>query len=203
MRLLPVLFGGLLLGAPTLAVAQTPNAQPSRLRGTVEAIQGDALTVTSRNGERLSVALAPDFSVAGVAKASLADIKAGDYVASTSVRGADGKLHALEVHIFPESMRGRNEGQFPWDLAEGSLMTNATVEGVSRAPEGDVLKVAYKGGEAEVHVGPEVPVVSLIPGDRALIKPGVAVFVAVSKGADGKLSAARMTVETEGVKPPM
>ena len=61
------------------------------------------------------------------AKSSLADIKPGDFVGSAAIKGADGKMHAQEVHIFPEAMRGSNEGHYPWDLKPGSMMTNATV----------------------------------------------------------------------------
>ena len=115
--------------------------------------------------------MAPDFAVSGVVKRSLSDIKAGDYIASTSVREPDGKLRALEVHFLPP---GADEGQFAWDLAPDSLMTNATVAGVAAAPQGQVLRVTYKGQEAEITVPPDVPVVAFVPGDISLVKPGAA-----------------------------
>jgi hypothetical protein len=65
-----------------------------------------------------------------------ADIKAGDYVASTGVKSTDGKIHAIEVRIFPEAARGTGEGQYPWDLMPDSIMTNATVGKVDQAPQG-------------------------------------------------------------------
>ena len=104
--------------------------------------------------------MGPDFAVSGVVKRSLSDIKAGDYIASTSVRERDGKLRALEVHYLPP---GAGEGQFAWDLAPDSLMTNATVAGVATAPQGQVLRVTYKGQEAEITVPPDVPVVAFVP----------------------------------------
>jgi hypothetical protein len=151
----------------------------------------------------VTIGLAPNFTVLGVAKRSLSDIKAGDYVASTSAKGADGKLHAIEIHIFPEEMRGVGEGQRPWDLVPDSLMTNATVSGLTAAPQGQVLKVAYKGGEAEVIVAPDTPIVTYVSGDAGLLKPGAAVFVIAQQKADGSLTAARVTAEKDGVKPPM
>ena len=120
------------------ALAQTPEGPPARIRGTVDRLEGQTLIVRTSAGQSVPVTMAPDFAVSGVVRRSLSDIKAGDYIASTSVRGADGKLRALEVHFLPP---GANEGQFAWDLAPDSLMTNATVAGVAAAPQGQVLKV--------------------------------------------------------------
>lgn len=99
-------------------------------------------------------------------------------------------------------MRGVGEGQRPTDLAPNSLMTNATVSGVAAAPQGHMLKVSYKGGEAEVIVGPETPIVTYVPGDASL-KPGAAIFCVAQKKPDGTLTATRVTAEKDGVKPPM
>jgi hypothetical protein len=134
------------------SAAQSPSA---RIRGTVEKLDGQTLMVKSRDGESVSIALAPNFTVRAVVAKTVADIKPGDFVASTSVKGPDGKLRAIEVHILPESLRGiAREGQFPWDLAPDSLMTNATAAQITSAPEGQVIKVTYKDGEAEVSIPP-------------------------------------------------
>ena len=163
------LFVGIL---PALqAAAQAPPASdgtPTRIRGTIEKFDGETLAVQSREGQQVTIGLAPNYSVVGVAKRTLSDIKAGDYVASTSVKGPDGNLHALEIHIFPEAMRGVGEGQRPHDLVPNSLMTNATVSGITAAPQGQMLKVIYKGGEAEVIVAPDTPIVTYVPGDTSL-----------------------------------
>ncbi len=134
------------------AAAQNP---PTRIRGTVEKLDGQTLMVKSRDGQSLPIALAPDFTVRAVVAKTIADIKPGDFVASTSVKGPDGKLRAIEVHILPESLRGvAREGQFPWDLVPDSLMTNATAAQITSAPQGQVIKVTYKDGEAEVTIPP-------------------------------------------------
>jgi hypothetical protein len=175
----------------------------TRRRASVDKLDGQALTVKSRDGQQLTVTLAPNVAVAYLVKQNLADIKAGDFVASTSMKGTDGKNHSVELRIFPEAMRGLGEGQYAWDLAPESLMTNATVSGVTGAPQGQTLKVAYKGGDSELVVGPDTPIFGYGSGDMSLLKPGAAVFIVAQKQPDGSLSAARVTAEKDGVKPPM
>lgn len=186
------------------ALAQTPPAgTPTRIRGTVDKLDGQNLMVKSRDGQTLTIELAANVVVITLVKKSIADIKAGDYVASTGVKGTDGKIHAVEVRIFPEAARGTGEGQYPWDLMPDSIMTNATVGKIDQAPQGPVLHVTFKGTESEFTVGPDVPVLANGPGDISLLKPGVAVFVIALKHEDGKLTSARLYAEKDGVKPPM
>jgi hypothetical protein len=194
------LFGVFFALATFPALAQAPEGTPTRIRGTVEKLEGQTMTVKTQAGQEVPVTMAPNFAVTGVEKRSLSDIKTGDYIASTSVRGPDGRLRALEVHFLPP---GAGEGQFAWDLAPDSLMTNATVAGVAAAPQGQVLRVTYKGQEAEITVPPDVPVVAFVPGDATLVKPGAAVFIFGQKKPDGSVSATRATLEKNGVKPPM
>src|SRR6516225_2967725 len=199
------LFAGALITLMALPAAaqNTPEGTPTRIRGTVEKLDGQILAVKSRDGQQLTIALAPNFTVSAVVKKSLADIKAGDYVGAAWTKGTDGKLHAIEVLIFPEALRGAGEGERPWDLTPDSLMTNATVSGISGAPQGQTLKVTYKGGESEIVVAPNTPIVTFAPGDASLLKPGAAIITAASKQADGSLTASRVTAEKDGVKPPM
>jgi hypothetical protein len=188
-----------LLALPALAEGPTQTI----VRGTVEKLDGRTLVVNARNGQQVTIALTPNFTVTAVVKKTPADIKEGDYVAATSVKGEDGKRYALEVHIFPEPMRGLNEGQKPWDLAPNSVMTNATVTGIASAPRGEVIKVGYKGGETAVVVQPDTPVVTFAPSDVNLLQHGVAVFAIAMKRPDGSLLANSVTAEKAGVKPPM
>ena len=199
------LFAGAVIALLALPAAaqQAPQGTPTRIRSTVEKLDGQALTVKSREGQQLTVALAPNVTVAYLVKKSLADIKSGDFVASTSTKGTDGKNHSVELRIFPEAMRGLGEGQYAWDLAPESLMTNATVAGVTNAPQGQTLKVTYKGGESELVVGPDTPIFGYGSADTSLLKPGAAIFIVALKKDDGTLSAARVTAEKDGVKPPM
>lgn len=194
------LMGACVALASVPAFAQAPEGTPTRIRGTVERLEGQTLLVKTQAGQEIPVTLALNFTVTGVEKRSLSEIKAGDYVASTSVRGPDGKLRALEVHFLPP---GAGEGQFAWDLAPDSLMTNATVAGVAATPQGQVLKVTYKGQEAEITVPPGAPVVAIVPGDVSLVKPGASIFIFGQRKPDGSVSATRVTLEKDGVKPPM
>ena len=199
------LFAGALIALLALpAAAQNPpQGTPTRIRGTVEKLDGQALTVKSREGQELTITLAPNVTVAYLVKKSLGDIKAGDFVATTSSKGTDGKNHSVELRIFPEAMRGLGEGQYAWDLMPDSLMTNATVAGITGAPQGQTLKVTYKGSESEIVVGPDTPIFGYGTGDTSLLKPGAAIFIVALKAPEGSLSASRVTAEKDGVKPPM
>jgi hypothetical protein len=187
------------------ALAQTtPTSTPIRVRGTVEKLDGQNLTVKSRDGQSLTIALAANVIVSYLTKKTVADIKTGDFVASTGAKGTDGKLHAIEVRIFPENLRGVGEGQYPWDLKPDSIMTNATVGTITKSPQGNVLKVSYKGAESEFTIDPDTPVYgTATDGDTRLLKPGAAVFVIAQKQDDGKLASSRLYVEKDGIKPSM
>ena len=201
MRLTSLLAGAFLALIVQPAVAQ--EGTPMRIRGTVEKLDGQTLIVKSRENQQLAVTLADDLSVSAVAKADLADIKPGDYIGSAAVKGTDGKLHAQEVLIFPEAARGAGEGHRPWDLTPDSTMTNATVAEVVDVAKGRLLKLKYKGGENEIEVPMEAPIVTLMPGDRSLLQPGTVVFISATKAADGSLAAARIVAGKDGVQPPM
>jgi len=199
-----LLCGALIaLIAVPVAAQNAPQGTPTRVRGTVAKLDGQNLTVKSREGSELTIVLAPNVTVAYLVKKNLADIKSGDFVATTSAKGTDGKNHSVELRIFPEAMRGLGEGQYAWDLTPDSLMTNATVTGIAGAPQGQTLKVSYKCGESEIVVGPETPIFGYGTGDASLLKPGAAVFIVALKQPDGALTAARVTAEKDGVKPPM
>src|SRR5690242_1842225 len=158
--------------------------------------------VKSREGQSLSVVLAPNVEVITLIKKTLADIKPGDFVASTGVKDKDGKIHAVEVRIFPQATPDGGR-QFAWDLMPDSVMTNATVGTVSEAPQGKMVHVKFKDGESEYSIGPDVPILAPVPGDKSLLKPGAAVFLAGPKGEDGSVTANFMYVEKDGIKPPM
>jgi hypothetical protein len=185
------------------ALAQAPANPPVRIRGTLEKLDGQNLTIKSRNGESMNVKLADKFVVVGISKASISDIATGKFIGSTTVGERDGALVAEEVHIFPESMRGTGEGHYDWDLRPTSMMTNANVAEVVKMANGSVMTVKYKGGEKKIIVTPKTAVVSFAPAERSELKPGVQVFLVSQRQPDGTLTAARVNVGLNGQVPPM
>lgn len=191
-----------LIAVPALAQTPPPDGTPTRVRGTVEKLDDHNLTVKSRDGQPLSISLAPDVDIITLVKKSLADIKPGDFVASTGVKDKDGKIHAIEARIFPKATPDGGR-QFAWDVMPDSVMTNATVGTVTKAAQGAVLHVTFTGGESEYSIGPDVPILANAPGDMSLLKPGAVVFVIALKKPDGTMTAARLYAEKDGIKPPM
>ena len=174
-----------MVAASTLyAIAQQPPT-PSRVRGTIEAVDGDMLAVKSRGGEDVKLHMTGDIKVVGITKISLADIKVGSFIGTTTVPGPDGSQNAVEVHVFPEDMRGTGEGSRPYDLRPNSTMTNATVANSVVGNDGHTLMVKYKDGEKKVVVSPETPVVTYVPADKSDLKPGAKVIAFMKKLPDG------------------
>ena len=193
----------LLAAGAAAAIAQVPADTSVRIRGTVEKIDGQMMTVKANNGQSMTVKLADNFTVMGIAKASIDEIGSGKYIGTTTVGEREGALVALEVHIFPEAMRGAGEGHRDWDLRPQSKMTNASVATVTSMGRDRVLLVQYKGGEKKVLVPENAAVVSFTPTDRSALKAGAAVFVASQRQADGTLVAPRVNVGLNGQIPPM
>src|SRR5580693_495689 len=188
-------LAGIALGALTIIVpGDAAQAQDTvRVRGTITSIDGATYVIKARDGAELKVALAGNAQIAAVAKASLADIKHGLFVGVTAMPQADGSLSALEVHIFPEAMRGTGEGHYAWDLRPQSTMTNANVEHAVTAVDGQTLTLKYKDGEKKIIVPPEATVVTYTTGDKSELKPGTKIFVAAAKKLpDGSLEAPRI-----------
>ena len=162
------------------------------------------MVVKSRDGADLRVVLASDAQIVGLTKASLSDIKQGSFVGVTGMPQPDGSQKAVEVHIFPEAMRGTGEGHHPWDLRPQSTMTNANVEDAVTGVDGQTLTLKYKDGEKKIIVSPDTPIVTYAPGDRSELKPGVKIFIAAAKKEpDGTLQAPRVNFGKDGLTPPM
>jgi hypothetical protein len=194
-----------LVVATTTVWAQ--QAPPLRVRGTIEKVDGDTLTVKTRAGQTATVKLAPDARVAAMLKATLADIKPGSFIGVTAMPQPDGSQKAVAIHIFLEAQRGTGEGHRPWDLRPGSTMTNAAVETTAGSVEGQVLTVKYKAGdktdEKKVVVPPDTPIVTYTQADKSELKPGAQIIVfGAQKQPDGTLQAAAVNVG-RGVTPPM
>ena len=198
-------LAGIVLGVLTIVVSgNAALAQDTvRVRGAIESIDGSAYAIKSRDGADLKVALADNAQIAAVVKASLADIKPGLFVGVTAMPQADGSHSALEVHIFPEAMRGTGEGHYSWDLRPQSTMTNANVDQVVTGVDGQTLTLKYKNGETKIFVPADTPIVAYVKGDNNDLKPGAKVFIAAIKQPDGTLQGRAWRVGRDGVTPPM
>lgn len=190
------------------AFAQAPAGGPpaggpppvTNVRGKIVKLSGQTLTVKTREGATDTIALAPNTAVSTLVKKKLSDIKDGDYIASTSMKGKDGKLHAIEIHYLPAAVP---ELQIPYDYAPGSVMTNAHVTGIAKMSGGSTINLTYKGQSTAIVVDSKTKIVAPADGTMADLKPGKAVMLRATKAADGSLSTNRITVEKNGVKPPM
>ena len=196
-----VSFAGALALLAGTALADTSQ----RLRGTVTSVDGNTLMMKSVDGTMLTVKLADDWKASGVVKASMEDIKPGVFVGTASgAKESDiDDLTALELVVFPESMRGTGEGHTAWDLKPGSTMTNATVTTKVESVKGQTLTLSYKGGEKKVILPKDVPIVTIASATQADVKAGASVFIPAQKNDDGSLVASRILVGKDGVVPPM
>ena len=182
------------------SLAQGP-AQ-SRIRGTIDTIDSHAMLVTTRSGQKVTLKLPDDPRVTLIAPIAIDAIKTGSYIGTAAVTQPDGTLKALEIQVFPESMRGVGEGQQAWDLTPETTMTNGTV-GTLKVSNGRTLQLTYKGGEKMVFVPPDAPVITYEPGSRAALVPSAHVLVTATRDADETLTATRIGVGKDGLVPPM
>jgi hypothetical protein len=190
--------------ALVLLAASTVSAQvPVRVRGSIAKVSGRMLTIASRDNSTVEVRLADDAGVTAVVPAALSDIKVGQFLGVAALPQAGGTFRAQEVLIFPEAARGTGEGHYPWDLAPGSTMTNATVDAVVERVEGPVLTLKHKDGSVKIAVPTDVPVVTFAPGDRSMLQPGAHVFIPGQQRSDGVVAAGRVLVGKDGLVPPM
>ncbi|HEX8593961.1 MAG TPA: DUF5666 domain-containing protein [Pseudomonas sp.] len=190
------------LGGTSGSFAQDAPAPRVGVRGTIAAVDGDVLKVHTNRGEDLTVHLLKDTQVRGVTLAQVSDIKPGSYIGSAAVPLPDGRLKALEIHVFPPEMAGTGDGHRPFDLTSDSTMTNGAV-GDLVTSDGRSITVNYKGGQKTIVVPEDVPIVNLVAGDRSLLQPGVKVVMFARKAADGSLTAQFISAGKNGVTPPM
>ena len=197
---------GILAIAALLALppASAQDSPPVRVRGTIERVDGSNMVVKLRDGSELKITLADNAMIVALVKASVAEIKPGSFVGITGMPQPDGSQRAVEVHIFPETMRGTGEGHYAWDLRPQSTMTNGNVEESVAGTDGQSLRIKYKDGEKKIIVTPETDIVVYMPGDKGELKPGTKIFIAAArKQPDGTLVAPRVNVGRGGIAPPM
>ena len=196
----------LLIAAPSAIPSAIPSWAQSpravRYRATIDAVDAKSISLTTRSGQQLTMSLASDTVILAIVPFKLEDIAPGSFIGSAGMPQRDGTLRALEVHVFPESMRGAGEGHRPFDLEPRSTMTNGTVGAVTGGT-GRSLTVRYPDGEKTIVVPPDTPVVTYEPGSPALLVPGAQCIVSGTEASDGKLAARRIAVGKNGLVPPM
>jgi hypothetical protein len=212
---------------PTMAATQT-----DRIRGTIESVDQNGMTVQTAQGEMEKISLADATKYATVVKSSLSKVEKGSFI-GTATKGTGDFLVALEVVIFPPSMRGTGEGHYAWDKlpdttsaggsSVSSSMTNGAVETASSGhpasavntsmTNGDIqsaseqggakrITVTYNGGKQTILVPPTAPIVAFEPADRSAAMPGAHVFIKASEEG-GKATADFVAVGKDGLAPPM
>ena len=203
-------FAWLLLGAGLFAgLLQTAEAQRGGrgprtvVRGEIVSFDGRTLAIKTKSGKTTRVTVPKRARVSSLSRASFADIEKGDFVASAGQRQRDGTLHAVEVRIFPEQLRGRGEGHRPFRGGPNSTMTNATVDAIVGSVSDRTLKVKYRDGEKTIVVPKETPVMRQEVADKSLLKPGAHASVLARKGSGGQLTAIRISVGKDGLVPPI
>ncbi|WP_018045402.1 hypothetical protein [Methylobacterium sp. 88A] len=190
----------------TLTLAVTATAAQAdditRYRGTIEKVDGTAVTIKPRVGEALTVSMAHDVKVLAASTGKITDIKPDSYIGTAAIPQPDGSQKALQVTVFASSLRGTADGHYPWDLGSNSTMTNGAIGTIS-GTEGRTLLVKYQGGEKKVNVLDDVPVTLVDPGDKSIVVDGAKVVAFTKKGTDGKPTAVILIVGRNGTVPSM
>ena len=186
-----------------VAATAAAQPQPARVRGVIEALEGETLVLATPSDGIVRLQLTDMTGINGVERRSAADITDNTFIGTTAVKDRNGRWQATEVHIFPEAMRGAGEGHYAWDLPD-STMTNGAATGTAAKGRGRTFNVRYAGGNVDVDVTRRTAIVALTIGDRSLLVPGASVFaLALPPQAGGAATAVAVVAETNGVKPPM
>jgi hypothetical protein len=191
------------VAAALLVGGQASAQQPptTRVRGTIESLDGNVLAVKARDGASVKIKLADDARVTGMSRMKLEDVKQGSYIGVAGMPEADGSQKAVSVVIFPEAARGLGDGFRPYDLQPNSTMTNAAVSEMVEANDGKTLTVKYKDGEKKIILNSQTQYSTFSPGNRDELKPGVKVIVTATKADDGSLQSKGMIYGRDGLQP--
>lgn len=197
--------------AASVAVAASAIADsspPVHLRGEIEAVNGSNFEFTPFDGQQTEIDWSKATKFASLKAAQLSDIKQGMFVGTAALPQPDGTLKALEIHIFPESMRGTGEGYRPFPQVKQGTMTNATITNMTASSAstndgGKTLTLTYKEGHQTVIVPPDAPIVLLGPGDASMLTAHAKASVTATKDSAGKLIATRILIGLDGATPPI
>ena len=181
---------GLLFVALGLLAGAVDAQQPTRVRGSISAFDGNVLSVNSKSGTT-AIVLGEKSQIIFTQPIALADIKPGDFLAVTSAKHGDGTLTAIDVRRFPKPL---NPGHRPFDGRDDQTMTNATVSAMVQSASGRELTLTYEGGAQKIVVPEKAAISALVPGQRSQLVPGAPVNLTAASGDGGKLTAIRIQV---------
>jgi len=185
------LHSALLCAVLTFAVIAVDAAEPARVRGTITAFDGNALSVKAGSGNYAAIDVTDKTVIVFTQPIALADIKPGDFLGVTSAKSGDGTLTAIEVRRFPKPV---SPGHRPFDGRDDQTMTNATVSATVQSANGRDLTLTYDGGSQKIMVPESASISTLVPGQRSQLVPGAAVNLTANPGDDGRLTAIRIQV---------
>jgi hypothetical protein len=188
------------LFAVALAASSAVGQQSTRIRGTIQKIDGASLTVKAGEAGEVKIAVADKAQIYGVVKAMPADIKPNAFIGVGAMPQTDGSQKAIQVMIFAETQRGIGEGHRPWDRP-GSTMTNGTVETSLSGVDGQVVTVKYKDGEKKIVIVSESVIRAYAIGDKSELKPGASILAFATKKPDGSFETSRINVGRDGIEP--
>jgi hypothetical protein len=181
----------LLCGVIALAGADADAQTPTRVRGTISAFDGKAVSVKASDGKNVDIQLGDKTVIVFTQPMAPSEIKSGDFLGVTSMKRVDGVLTAYDVRRFPKPV---NPGHRPFDGRDDQTMTNATVSAIVQSTSGRELTLTYEGGAQKIVVPQDASISTLVPGDRSQLRPGAPVNLTAVSGADGKLTAQRIQV---------
>jgi hypothetical protein len=170
------------LGVAVIALSLMATAafaqQPGRIRGQIEKVDGDMMVLKTREGAMLNVKVDDKTRVSALVKATLADIKKDSFIGIAGIPQPDNSIQAFSIHIFLPAQRGVVPDRHgPWDAKPGSTMTNAYVEDIVQAKDGETLMVKYKDGEKKIVVTPQTVIAAAAPGSKDELKPGTPIII--------------------------
>lgn len=181
-----------------------PKPDLTLLRGPIQAVEPTGYRVRTGSGTT-RIATDAQTGYALLADASLDSIRAGEYVGVAAAKQPDGTIRAIDVHIFPESMRGQSEGYFPWDLpGQGQTsMTNGTVTDKVAGVRGSALTLGAKGQTVTITVPAGTKIVRIQPSTAAdVMRAGYGTLSVCVTGPDGTPTAKKVFAGVGGVQPP-
>lgn len=187
--------------AALLALPATGQQGALRLAGVFTEVTATGAQLLPASGKPVTIVFAESLTVARLDKATPAEIKPGLFVGVGARPQKDGSQQAVQIVIFPETMRGTGEGHRAWGVMPEATMTNGAIAETVQSVSGPDFTLTYKGGTQKVTTPADASILALRLVSRADLTSGARGQAAVTRRDDGTLTAARVTLWAEGVEP--